>query len=82
MDNYALSFIVLILLAIFIVFIIVISTGCGYDYNKETCKVYLSNLSGELMRADSGNSADRQYYKDVFNSYIDAAGCSSSYKLA
>lgn len=70
----AVAFFVFIL-ALFLVLIF------GTDYRAEYCRSYTANLTGELMRSDSANPADRQHYVDTYNSYISAAGCSTNYLL-
>ena len=80
---WGLVFIFLILLGIFIIFVIIVASGQDYyrTAKQQYCRAYLSDLSGQLLRANAQNSSEQEYYKGVYNRYVTAAGCSTDYKL-
>ena len=82
-SNWGLAFIFIILLGIFIIFVIIVATGNDYykDARKESCRNNLSELSGQLMRAYSADNGNKDYLESIYNTYVSAGGCNSTYNL-
>lgn len=83
--NWSILIVILILLGIFIIFIIILSSGYNYykEYSDETCKAYLSSLNGQLMRSLSNvtDPDEKTNLTNIYNQFISASKCSSTYKL-
>ena len=91
MDRYETKFynswlmwiVILILLGIFIIFIIIVASGENYytNYRKESCKAYLSQLNGQLMRSIAENPEKEDELKKQYNQYVVASECTMAYVI-
>lgn len=76
----------LIILALFIAIVVIVATSCDYSstWKQESCKVNISSLSGQLMRAQANAKEDQttvNSLRAVYNNYVRASECGAKYLL-